>query len=49
LIENMQESRHVPKNKGLFARLTGHLEKHSWFYAEIIGLIGGAALQMLQG
>lgn len=49
LIENMQESRHVPKNKGLFARLTGHLEKHSWFYAEVIGLIGAAALQMLQG
>lgn len=49
LIENMQESRHVPKNKGLFARLTGHLEKHSWLYGEVIGLLGGAALQMLQG
>ena len=49
LIENIQESRHVPKNKGLFARLTSHLEKHSWFYAEVIGLLGGAALQMLQG
>lgn len=49
LIENMQESRHIPKNKGLFARLANHLEKHGWFYGEVIGLIGAAALQLLQG
>lgn len=49
LIENMQDSRHIPKNKGLFARLSGHLGKHSWFYGEVVGLIGAAALQLLQG
>lgn len=49
LIENMQDSRHIPKNKGLFSRLSNHLEKHGWFYGEIIGLIGAAALQLLQG
>ena len=49
LIENIQESRHVPKNKGLFAKLSNHLEKHGWFYGEVIGLLGAAALQMLQG
>lgn len=49
LIENIQESRHVPKNKGLFAKLSNHLEKHGWFYGEVIGLLGATALQMLQG
>ena len=49
LIENMQESRHIPKNKGLFEKLSNHLEKHGWFYGEIVGLIGTAAMQMLRG
>ena len=47
LIENIQASRHVPKNKGLFSRLSNHLEKHSWFYGEIVGLLGAAVLQLL--
>jgi len=45
----MQDSRHIPKNKGLFSRLSAHLEKHGWFYGEVVGLIGAAALQLLQG
>lgn len=49
LIENMQESRRIPKNKSLFERLSNHLEKHGWFYGEVIGLIGAAAMQMLRG
>ena len=49
LIENMQESRHIPKNKGLFSKASRHLEKHGWFYGEIVGLIGAAAMNMLQG
>lgn len=49
LIENMQDSRHIPKNKGLFSRLSDHLEKHGWFYGEVVGFIGAAALQLLQG
>lgn len=48
LIENIQESRHIPKNKGLFLKLSNHLEKHGWFYGEVIGLLGAAALQLLQ-
>lgn len=49
LLENMKESRHIPKNKGLFSRLSTHLEKHGWFYGEVVGLIGAATMQMLQG
>lgn len=49
LIENIDDSRHIPKNKGLFQRITGHLDKHGWFYAEIVGLLGTAAMTLLQG
>lgn len=49
LIENMHESHYIPKNKGLFSKLSNHLEKHGWFYGEIIGLLGATALQLLQG
>ncbi len=49
LIENMQDSRYIPKNKGLFSKLSNHLEKHGWFYGEVVGFIGAAALQLLQG
>ena len=48
LIENINDSRHIPKNKGLFQKITEHLDKHGWFYAEIVGLIGTAALTLLQ-
>jgi hypothetical protein len=45
----MQESKHVAKNKGLFAKLSNHLEKHGWFYGEVVGLLGTAVLQLVQG
>lgn len=46
-IENMQASRHVSKNNGLFSKLSNHLEKHGWFYGEVVGLLGSAVMQML--
>ena len=49
LIENIEESRHIPKNKGLFAKISAHLEKHGWFYGEVVGLLGTAAMKLLQG
>ncbi len=49
LIENIEDSRHIPKSKGLFQRITGHLDKHGWFYAEIVGLLGTTAMTLLQG
>lgn len=49
LIENIDDSRHIPKNKGLFQKITGHLDKHGWFYAEIVALLGTAAMNLLQG
>lgn len=47
LIENLKDSRYIPKNKGLFNKLSQHLEKHGWFYGEIVGLLGTAAITLL--
>lgn len=49
IIENIEVTRQIPKNKGFFNRLSSHLEKHGWFYAEIVGFIGTATLLLLQG
>lgn len=47
LIENMQSSRNIPKQKKLFQRISDHLEKHGWFYGAIVQLLGTAAMTML--
>lgn len=49
LIETLKSTRRIPKNSGFFKRLSAHLEKHGWFYGEIVGLLGTAALNLLQG
>lgn len=46
LIENINNSRTIPKNKGFIKRLTSHFDKHGWFYAEIVSLIGNAVLNL---
>ena len=35
--------------KGFFKKLTEHFDKHSWFYAEIVGILGQTALKLLGG
>lgn len=47
LVENMQISRTIPKQKKLFERLSNHLEKHGWFYGAIVQLMGTAAFGLL--
>lgn len=47
LMENMESSRTIPKQKGLFQKLTSHLATHGWFYAEIVALLGQQAITML--
>lgn len=49
LIDILNSTRHIPKNSRFFKRLSTHLEKHGWFYGEIVGLLGTAALSLLQG
>lgn len=47
LIENMQSSRSIPKQKKLFQRLNDHVVRHGWFYGAVVQLLGTAAMTML--
>ena len=48
IIENIKDTRAIPRNKSFCSRLSDHLAKHGWFYAEIIGLLGTAAMMSMQ-
>ena len=49
ILENIQDSKHIDKRKGFFQKLVKHFDKHGWFYAEIIGLLGETILKLLGG
>lgn len=49
ILENIEETRHIPKNKGFVSRVSSHLSKHGWFYAEIVGLLGSIGVKLLMG
>lgn len=47
LIENIQTSRNIPKQKKLFQKISDHVAKHGWFYGAIVQLLGTATMTML--
>ncbi len=47
LINNINGTRSIQRNRKLFERLSAHFQKHGWFYGEIVGLIGAAVFQLL--
>lgn len=47
LIENIQSSRSIPKQKRLIEKISNHLEKHGWFYGAVVQLLGTAVLASL--
>ncbi|MBQ8546037.1 MAG: hypothetical protein IJ437_03740 [Clostridia bacterium] len=47
LLENIQSSRNIPKQKKLFQRISDHIAKHGWFYGAVVQLLGTATLTML--
>lgn len=47
LLENIEASRSIPKQKKLFQRITDHLAKHGWFYGAIIQLLGTEVIKMI--
>lgn len=49
IIENYKETKQFTTRKSFFRKLTEHLDKHGWFYAEITSLLGQAALMKISG
>ena len=49
LIDNIETSRSIPKQKKLYQKITDHMAKHGWFYGAVIQLLGTASLGMIGG
>lgn len=49
LIENIQSSRAIPKQRKLFEKISNHIQKHGWFYGAVIQLMGTAIMGMIGG
>ena len=47
LIENIESSRSIPKQKKLHERLNEHIVKHGWFYGAVVQLLGTAVMNSL--
>lgn len=47
LVENIEASRSIPKQKKLHQRLNEHVVKHGWFYGAVIQLLGTAVMNAL--
>lgn len=43
-IDNINATKSIPKNTGLFKRIGNHFNKHQWFYSQVVGLLGQALL-----
>lgn len=43
-IDNINTTKNIPKNTGLFKRIGHHLNKHQWFYSQVVGLLGQTLL-----
>lgn len=48
-IDNINESKVVSKNSGLFERIGNHIEKHQWFYQCIVNMLGNAIIAKMSG
>lgn len=46
-VENINNSRIIPKQKGLLSRISAHLATHGWFYGEIVALLGQQVFTLL--
>lgn len=48
-IDNINESKVVSKNTGLFKRIGNHIKKHQWFYQCIVNMLGNAIIAKMSG
>ena len=49
IIDNMKKNGSIGQRKSFFKRLTDHACKYGWLYAEIVNLIGNAAIGIIGG
>ena len=49
IIDNYNQSNCLTKRSGFSKKLVGHLDKHGWFYAEIVSLFGQFVLTKISG
>lgn len=49
IISNIEETRQITRRGSFIKRLGNHMEKHSWFYSEIVNLIGTGVMKMFLG
>lgn len=47
ILENINDTRRIPRNKNLLQRISDHAAKHGWFYGAIVQLLGTGALTLL--
>lgn len=47
LMENIESTRTIPKQRSLFQKLGNHMATHGWFYAEVVGLLGQLVITKL--
>ena len=47
ILENINDTRRIPRNKNLLQRISDHAAKHGWFYGAIVQLLGTGALTVL--
>lgn len=47
LVENIKDSRSIPKQKKLYSKIGDHASKHSWFYGKVVEMLGKTILNCL--
>ena len=47
IIENFEKTSHIDKRRAFINKISNHLSKHGWFYAEIVSLLGQTAIKLL--
>lgn len=49
IVENIKKSGTVGQRKSYFKKLTNHACKYGWLYAEVVGLLGNVAIELIGG
>lgn len=48
-IDNINESKIVSKNTGLFKRIGKHIQNYQWFYQTLVTMIGNSIINVMGG